>query len=180
MIRVFDADGNERDMEWAVKKYNIIVNECPRDVDHWELVELHEKVQCAAALVVYIIGEPRVGIPAAFYWDEAPHESQPGEPKPRKDVQLTNTEGQTGFGMGGGAYYDPRLEHGPHSAWISQPIKGIPSDELDGIGMVGGTNHDHIDPTFEFVKGEPVPEPGPEPEEGRTFHIEATIRVREE
>jgi len=177
-VRVFDASGNERDLEWAKKKYNIIVNECPRDVDHWELVELHEKVSCAATLTVYVIGERIEKVPAAFYWDDAP-DPAPGEWKPRKKVQATNEEGQTGFGMGPGAFYHPQLEHGPHSAWISQPIKGIPSDELDGIGMVGGTNHDHIDPTFEFIKGEEQPEPEPEPGEGRTFHIEATVVIRE-
>lgn len=178
-VRVFDADGNERDMEYAEKKYNIVINECSREVDHWELVEVHEKVECAAALVVYLIGPRIAGIPAAFFYEEAEYDSQPGEPKPVKDIKLTNAEGQAGYGMGLGAFYDPRVEHGPHSAWISQPIKGFPSDELDGIGMVRKTNHDHMDPTFEFVEGEePTPEPEPDGE-GITLEITGSITLTE-
>lgn len=181
-VKVFDADGKERDMEWARKRYNITINECPRDEDHWEIVELREKVECAAAFVVYIIGEATVGIPVAWFHTGGEFKSEPWEPKPRKDVQKTNQEGHTGFGMGRGAYYDPRVGPGPHAVWITRPVTGVRSDELDGIGMVRKTNHNHIEPVFQFVKaGEPGPGPGPGPEpvEGLTFDVSGTITLKQ-
>lgn len=139
---IIDADGAERDWGWVVKKYNLpAIIEAPRDKDHWEVVELHEQIGNSSMTVRVISDE---SVPILFGW--------PGEAV----VQETNTEGHTGFGMGLGAYYHPEEEHGPHYAEVFART----SDRIEGLGMIAKTNHAHLEPTFQFVKGEeqPVPE----------------------
>jgi uncharacterized repeat protein (TIGR02543 family) len=60
---------------------------------------------------------------------------------------MTNDMGDVGYGMGGGAYYFPP-EKGPH--WID--AGGV---RVDGLGMLGGTNHDHVDVVL--IEGELEP-----------------------
>lgn len=147
-IRVFDADGIERDLAWAIEEYNVkvIVTDCEGD-KRWALVELREVIGPSSMTVS--LTEPIEGIPIAIYWPDAPDPSLPGEPKPVKLVQFTNAEGQTGFGMG--AYYKPWLgECGPYAVWVSNYPQDV-SDLVDCLGMVGGTNHAHLEPTFRAI-----------------------------
>ena len=61
----------------------------------------------------------------------------------------TDVNGNVGFGMGRGAYYWPdQGQTGPHAVWVYGATTR--SDLVQGLGMVGGTNHDHFD--VEFVK----------------------------
>lgn len=171
-IRVFDTDGNERDLAWALNKYNPIIACAPKRKDHWELVELHESIG-PSSLTVRLVGDIIYGVPIAFYWPDAEESSHPSEPKPVKNVQITDVNGQTGFGMGPGAYYKPSLgEHGPHAVWVSE-YPNIISDMVDGLGMIAGTNHDHLEPTFEYVMGSEE-EPEPTPEDGKKYEISFT------
>lgn len=162
-IKVYDAKGNERDLKWAMEKYNIEFIFVPGDVDHWEVVALHEQIG-NTSMTVRLVGDDVDEIPIAFYWREAPYESLPEEPKPRHVAQLTDKEGQVGFGMGGGAYYRPdEGQYGPHAVWVAM-YPDHTSDCVDGLGMVGRTFHAHLEPTFQFVRGEEEPEPAPQPE----------------
>ena len=65
--------------------------------------------------------------------------------------------------MGAGEKYFPdQHKRGPAAARID----GVSSDIVEGIGWLGGTNHNHFDVTFERgaqVQPEPEPEPGPPP-----------------
>jgi len=162
-VRVFDAEGNEKDMLWAREKYNLpLIDKASKEEDHWEVVELHESIG-PSSMTVRGIAEHPSGLSVAFGWPDG------------LDFQDTNAKGQTGFGMGPGAYYNPEEGHGPHFTFMSTIY---PSDEVTGLGMIGKTNHEHLEPTFQFVKAKEEPEP--EPGEGRTFHIEATVTIREE
>ena len=73
----------------------------------------------------------------------------------------TNINGDIGFGMGRGDYFFPP-NSGASSLWISDE-RG-PSDFIEGLGMLGGTNHRHLNVYFQLqdVEAEP-PSPPPEP-----------------
>ena len=65
-------------------------------------------------------------------------------------VGWTNEDGKAEFPMGRGAYYFPdNGETGPHSAWLAAG-----SDWVYGVGMLGGTPHNHFDVTF--TSAEPI------------------------
>jgi len=167
MIRVFDADGNEKSLEWALNKYNVKLVIAAKSRDRWEVVALHEVIGPSSMTVRVNIkdGIGAFAIPVAFWWpgaweDENAVECHPTEPKqPRKIRQITDLNGQTGFGMGGGAYYHPsKGEQGPHAVWVSE-YPQYTSDLVDGLGMIGSSNHAHLEPTFQFAGGEIVPPP---------------------
>lgn len=161
---IIDADGAERDWEWVKKKYNLPpIVKAPRDKDHWEVVELHEQIGNSSMTVrlLDVDGKPYKGILIMFDWPDGEVE------------QLTNLEGHTGFGMGGGAYYRPdRDESGPHSVWIPYTPSTV-TDRVRGLGMIAGTNHAHLEPTFQFMRGG---EPSPV---GCEEYISALERIRE-
>lgn len=156
MIKVFDADGKKRTLEWALEKYNPILKIVAKSRDHWELVALHENCR-DSSMTVRLVGKDVDDIPVAFSWPDAPYKSLPKEPKPRHVAQLTNENGDVGFGMGGGAYYQPP-NVGPHAVWVAMYPDHV-SDCVDGLGMLGKRDHWHLEPTFQFVKGEIEPPP---------------------
>lgn len=183
MIKVYDNEENEKSLQWALDKYNPILKVVAKSHDHWEIVELREVIGPSSMTVR--LTNNAVLVPVAFHWppgddgdigDQQP--THPSEPKPHAIKQRTNADGHTGFGMGGGAYYRPdQGEHGPHAVWVSQ-YPEVASDLVDGLGMIGRTNHAHLEPTFQFVLGGEEPEP----EEGRTFKIklEGTLTLIEQ
>lgn len=165
-MKIYDADGNERDWEWVKERYNLPdIIEASKNQDHWEVVALHEVIG-PASMTVRLVGERTIGIPIFFGWPDD-HVNQ-----------VTDETAQTGFGMGGGAYYRPdRGETGPHYIRVSSPIHM--SDVVTGLGMIGRTNHAHLEPTFQFVKAE---EPGPEepPEDDYKAKYEAARKALSE
>lgn len=181
MIEVYDFDGNKMDLIWALDTYNVKLTIVAKSRDHWEVVELREVIG-PHSMTVRIKGAPNADIPVAFYWppgedgDIGTQKSTfPGEPYPHAIKQQTDRNGQTGFGMGPGAYYRPdKEEQGPHAVWISD-YPECTSDLVDGLGMIGKTNHTHLEPTFQFVKGETEPPAPPDCEE---YHI-AIEKIRE-
>jgi hypothetical protein len=54
----------------------------------------------------------------------------------------TNSNGDIGFGLGGGSYYYPPAG-GPHVMWVAGGTSC-----LAGLGMLGGTEHQHLDSTW--------------------------------
>lgn len=96
-------------------------------------------------------GQPREGVVTIFGWSDAPKHNledqganwtETGIPGP------TNREGDCGPGLGKGAYYSPADgEKGPHWVWIY----GLPSDYVDGLGMLPGTNHAHLNLGYRAV-----------------------------
>jgi hypothetical protein len=127
-------------------------------------------------------GSPVEGAVTVFGWPDAPAHGLPadwqwtenGVPGP------TNSEGDVGPGLGPGAYYSPdKGERGPHFVWIH----GLPSDYVDGLGMLGMTNHAHLNVGYQAVQvGEEEEEEGDgeSPASGEiTVTIEAGPRLAE-
>jgi len=176
-IKVYDWQGNQRDMAYLKGKYGNFVIKPATDGDgsSYQISTLREKVNTAATLVVRIIdqgGAPLEGIRVAWYWPDAPQDSNAGPlggVLPQMNANrcvsgLTNNVGDIGFGMGHGAYYFPNQgQIGPHATWIHGSTTR--SDLILGLGMVGGTNHDHFDVEFTRLENGPGPGPGPEPGE---------------
>lgn len=94
VTRVYDADGNERDMQWAQAKYGVWIERAtfvPGGLVY-RIVELSEQ-SGPSNIDVWVWGEggePMAGVTVRKTWPEGQLE------------QTTDLEGRTGFGMGGG------------------------------------------------------------------------------
>ncbi len=94
-------------------------------------------------------GSALAEVEVAFYFPDAPTPSEPGEWYPVKVVTPTDASGRAGFALGSGAYLGCG-EGGPHAIWIgAQPGVAVLSDLADGLGMLAGTNHRHLDLVFQ-------------------------------
>lgn len=178
-IKVYDWQGNERDMAYLKGKYGNFVFQSAASGSGpvFKVTTLREKVNTAATLVVRVIeenGTPIDGLRVAWYWPDAPTDPNAG-PKGgvptginanRCVTGTTNAAGDVGFGMGHGAYYWPNQgQIGPHATWIHGA--NTRSDLINGLGMVAATNHDHFDVEFTRIEdGVEPPEPPEPPEPG--------------
>jgi hypothetical protein len=106
-------------------------------------------------LVVDELGQPLFDVPVAFYYASAPEPSRPDEWFPVKVSALTGANGIAGFALASSAYLPCCGCGGPHGVWVSEPgdIAGttVPSDLAADLGMLGGTNHRHLDLIFQRV-----------------------------
>jgi len=122
------------------------------------------------ALIVKVLdasGRPVDMLKVAWYWPDAdldpnaaPTNGLPADVKPGRAVTgWTNLNGDTGFGMGRGAYYFPKEgQVGPHATWVY----GANTDVVYHLGMLGQTNHDHFDVVLQqFVDDVLPPEEPP-------------------
>ena len=96
---------------------------------------------------------PMAGVPVAFYFSSAPDSSRPDEWYPVKVSSSTNASGIAGFAIAASAYLPCCGCGGPHAIWVSQPgataDTTVASDLVDKLGMLGGTNHRHLDLIFQ-------------------------------
>jgi hypothetical protein len=173
-MRVYDWQGNERDTGYLKARYgNFVIHPAPAgEGPVYKLAALREKVNTAATLVVRVTnqeGTPLEGVHVAWYWPDAPADpgvgprgGLPPQMRPGRAVSgFTNLNGDTGFGMGSGAYYFPHEgQTGPHATWIHG--QATRSDVILGLGMLGATNHDHFDVEFALVVREEPPPPPPD------------------
>lgn len=170
--KVYDQEGNLRDWHWLVANFGAIRverAEVPEGVSHvYRIVKLQD-AEGPAVKIVHIqdeAGKPQGGVRVVRYWPDAP--KLPAWPPPAsrwKEQGVygdTNVNGDIGFGMGHGDYYFPP-NGGASAVWVAS-AKG-PSDYISGMGMLGGTNHRHIDAVFELqaVEGQPPTPPPPTP-----------------
>jgi hypothetical protein len=192
-IRVYDWQGNERDAGYLKGRYgNLVIHAAPPgEGPVYRVSALREKVNTAATLVVRVTsreGTPLEGVQVAWYWPDAPSDPHAGpqgglppQTRPQRAVSgFTNINGDTGFGMGTGAYYFPSEgQIGPHATWVHGQMTR--SDVVLGLGMLGATNHDHFDVEFAQVFGEEPPPPPPDcPREeilAELARVEAAIRA---
>jgi hypothetical protein len=98
------------------------------------------------AWVRHADGTPSAGTTVVRYWPDA----DPLDPALYGCNGLmqgvygeTKDTGEIGFGMGSGDYYWPP-DGGVSAIWVGR----MPSDCITGLGMVGGTNHRHLDSVF--------------------------------
>ena len=139
-VRVFDMDGQPRDLAWANQKYGGWIEFAqPSGGACFRVVELRER-SGPANVDVWILdesGNPIPNMTLRFDW--------PGE----EVLQTTDTEGRVGFALGMGSYiYDAHVG-GPHTIRV---ICEYPSDVARNWGHLAGTPHDHLDVVFQLMR----------------------------
>lgn len=196
---ILDKFGNEQDWGWLVARFGPLVIHPAFEGLGWRVVKLQERAdlektiapQEAATIIVKCLladGRPVDMLRSAWYWPDAPQDpfAMPVNGLPEGMVYgravwgYTNLNGEIGHAMGSGAYYFPP-NIGPHATWVY----GANSDVVFGLGMLGGTNHDHLDVTFQQSEGEPEPPEPPDEDvarliaEARALLAEADARLAE-
>lgn len=129
----------------------------------YRLVSLVER-EGPSNLDVFVVdeaGAPLGDVPVAFWYSSAPDASRADEWYPQRVTTRTGADGRAGFALGGSAYLPACGSGGPHAVWVTEPTAGgmgtIPSDVVDGLGMLGGTNHRHLDLLFQRVRAGTTP-----------------------
>jgi hypothetical protein len=147
-VRVFDKYGQPRDWAWLEQTFGAVWIE-PGGGSSC-VVELRDEEGPASITVTVIDAEGgRVGgQEVVFYWPDAPDLPDDLWGCYTQGIHATTKDsgtdkGTIGFGMGGGSYYFAP-GGGPHTIWVG--VTG--SDCVHGLGMLGGTNHRHLNPTF--------------------------------
>ena len=158
-IRVYDAQGNPQSWSWVLAEFGPLDLRLaePYEGQVVRLVEVREQFGDSALMVklLHLDGSPVQGIEVAFYWPDAPELDTIPLPtsvwEPMAVHGPTNDNGDIGFGMGPGAYYywPDQVQAGPHGSWVLAP--GHPSDGLFGLGMIAGTDHRHLNLTFQVI-----------------------------
>ena len=160
-LQIFDKDGNLQDWDWLTANYGDIRIQKPDAESYFKIVEIRERHDDSTFIVKVLNedGSPRVGKGVVFYWPGV--EAAPGSGWLEQGViGDTNENGDVGFGMGTGAYYEPPAG-GPHKSWL---FGDNISEMVEGIGMLVLTNHDHVNITYQWVESDD-PEPV-DPEDG--------------
>jgi len=139
-MKIYDWEGRERDWAWLRGKYGDVQVHVPEGGTTWTACELREDLGGSNTLLVEVRGAPP-GTLVTFAWPDGSAQA------PTKET------GRAEFPMGGGAYYQPP-SGGPHRVWVSG---GGGSEVVDGLGMLFGSNHHHLNVAFQ--KGS-APPPG--------------------
>jgi hypothetical protein len=125
------------------------------------------------------LGAPVEGAVTLFGWPDAPdhHLTDEGANWTETGVPgVTNAEGDVGPGLGTGAYYSPdKGERGPHFVWVYDPA--LPSDYVDGLGMLGMTNHAHLNLGYRAVRVGEEEEEGGNGESSASGEVKLTVEV---
>lgn len=144
-LAIYDKHGTLQDWDWLVDTFGDVPLD--RGTGTASVVELRE-VEGPSTLVLWLEnanGEPIVGQEVVFYWPDAPELKEPHQQACGLNqgvIGYTKENGEVGFGMGDGAWYDPDAgEIGPHQVWIV--TEG--TDCLRGMGMILLTDHVHLD-----------------------------------
>ena len=168
--KVYDRQGQERNWDWVLAQYGpVTLERAPTSggvTQVYRIVQLREKEGSATQLVNVRdpSGRPLDGITVVRHWPGAP--TLPNWPPPasrwrdRGVYGPTNANGDIGFGMGQGDYYFPP-NSGASAVWVAH--QNGPSDCIGGLGMLGGTQHRHLDVYFQLqnVSGPTPPSPPP-------------------
>lgn len=167
--KIFDQQGQEQDWDWLVATFGPIEIE-PAETSEgvtqaYRIVKLQDS-QGPAVQVVNVAdadGVPTEGIRVVRHWPDAPELPAWSPPismwRDRGVYGPTNLNGDIGFGMGHGDYYFVP-KHGASSVWVAD--EAGPADLITGLGMLGGTNHRHLDINYQLVQVEVAPPEEPE------------------
>jgi hypothetical protein len=142
---ILDLNGVQRDWNWLRDTFGN-VNLYRAGAGTAYRVCVLKAIEGPATLVAKVTddGQPLVGITVIRYWPGAPQ--LPPELVGWFDRGIyaqTKANGEVGFGMGGGDYYQPP-GGGASAIWVH----GLPSDLVTGLGMLWATNHIHLDTEF--------------------------------
>jgi hypothetical protein len=178
-MQIRDKFGNEQPLTWLYEQFGPLeicteAGEDPpfhvavlQEVDDLPLQRAQPEAPASiGVLVLDGDGQPIGGIRVVFWWPDAP--PLPGSGHHNAGVAgVTDERGRTSFAMGPGAYYDPHTVRGPHDLWIHDPGA---SERVAGLGMIQGTNHRHLDVTFQLQPPDPPsPPPSPPPDLGEVI-----------
>src|SRR5512136_3057320 len=135
-MNIYDQDGQPRDLAWLTNKFGPVIIQAG---GRYAVTEVHERSgdACIVVNVRDASGNPAL-VNVAFSWPDAPSDPAAGH-LGRAIVGPTNANGDVGFAMGSGGFYFPPNQ-GPHSVWIY----GGDSDLVRGLGMLGATDHLHL------------------------------------
>jgi hypothetical protein len=169
-VKIYDKAGNEQDWDWVEQKFGPVGIVCDEPDRPYGVSELRE-VEGPADLSVYVRdenGNLQEGVEVAFWWPDAPFDegAMGVHCSYRRCVTgKTNHEGRTGLSMGSGSYYFPwahpeRPTPGPHAVWLYGERQ---SPVVTGLGMLGETEHIHLDVTMTKKADVPPPPPPPPP-----------------
>jgi hypothetical protein len=171
--KVFDQEGQEQDWDWLIATFGPVslerVEPAEGETRAFRIIKLQDAEGPAVEIVNVVDqnGDPMPGIRVVRYWPDAP--LLPDWPLPiikwrdRGVFGETNLEGDIGYGMGQGDYYFPP-DCGSSAVWVAD--QHGPSDFLDGLGMLGATNHRHLDVFYQLQDiGQSPEEPPDEPPE---------------
>jgi len=148
MTRIIDTNGAEHDEAWLTSKYGAIITRVSSSGKRFTLseVQVTEGPATLIAIVKDSSGVPLNSHAVALYWPDAPTDLTTPETavfktrfKPRANVQWTDTNGMTGYGLGMGSYIYEVATGGPHAVWLLHNL--YESDAIDRVGMLAGTNH---------------------------------------
>ncbi len=165
--KVFDQQGQERDWAWLTANFGPIqVQRAQVEAGKvYRLVKLQD-AEGPAVQVVNVAdraGKPLAGVRVVRYWPNAPQLPDWPPPVSRWRSQgvfgQTNANGDIGYGLGHGDYYFAP-DVGVSAVWVADPTG--PSDLITGLGMLGGTEHRHLDVYYRLVEAQAQPKP-PEP-----------------
>jgi len=154
--RVYDQQGGEQDWDWLVANFGAVSLERAETLagasQVYHIVKLQD-VEGPAVQTAYVVdsqGVPLEKITVVRYWPDAPGLPEWQPPTSRwRDRGVhgeTKKTGEIGFGMGYGDYYFPPAG-GASAMWVAGETG--PSDWIGGLGMLGGSNHRHLDVTFQ-------------------------------
>jgi hypothetical protein len=172
-MQVLDKKGNDQPLTWLYQEFgNVeIDNEDKSTMPAFDVAILQEvddpsnkataNVTAPAVIGAQVLdsdGKPVAGISVVLWWPDAP--PLPGSGYHNAGViGRTDARGLTSFPVGKGAYYNPAKVKGPHSLWLHD--SGT-SPRVSGLGMIAGTNHRHLDVTFQQVPTTPLEDTTPE------------------
>lgn len=144
-LTIWDCTGQVTDTHWVTTTFGDVC---------WSDGSLAE-LRCSIGPSVLMVhtqdeaGQPVANATVVLHWPDAPF--LPPELQScaldRGVYGPTNLNGDIGFGLGPGSYYFPP-SGGPHVMWVA----GSPSC-LAGLGMLGGTEHQHLDSTWQISAG---------------------------
>lgn len=142
VLTIYDLDHEEQDWPWLIETFGDVVLD--RGTGGASVARLWA-VEGPVALVTWVMDKddnPVAGAEVVYHWQGAPL-LEPGQMAcglTRGLVLKTTDRGNADFPMGRGSYYFPPAG-GPHTVWVV----AAGTDCLRGLGMLGFTNHIHID-----------------------------------
>jgi hypothetical protein len=169
--KIVDQQNQEKDWNWLVANFGPIkLERATATAGNVYRVVKFQDAEGAAVQVVNVINQDRkpvADIRVVRYWPDAP--TLPAWPPPistwhnRGVYGNTNINGDIGYGMGHGDYFFPPAS-GASAVWVAD--QAGPSDLVSGLGMLGGTEHRHLDVYYQLVPAGPPVEPPVEPPDG--------------
>ena len=168
-----------QDPAWLEGTYGPVSWQCAgahTDADYvFRLTEL--RASCGPAAIVASVKDEHSG-PLADravirYWPGAPALPYYDPPASRWTdlgvVGWTGANGDVGFGLGDGDYYYPETGTGVTEMYVAD-YDG-PSDLVEGLGMLGGTEHCTLFPTWHRIPKEDAVPPTPTQPSGESGRL---------